>query len=95
MSSELRFDADTGCLSVTGELTIYQANAAAEGLRRAHATGALRCVDLAGVTEVDTAGLQFLLLAERLSDDESPIELVNYSHPVRDALQLSGMSRWV
>lgn len=95
MSSELQFNADTGCLTVIGELTIYQANALAEGLRSAHSTGALRRVDLTGVTEVDTAGLQFLLLAERLSDEESPLELVNYSHPVRDALQLSGMSRWV
>lgn len=95
MSSELQFNADSGCLTVTGELTIYQANAAAEGLRAAYASGALRRVDLSKVTEVDTAGLQFLLLAERLSDDERPVELVSCSHPVRDALELSGMSRWV
>lgn len=92
MSSALRFDADTGCITVAGELTIYQANAAAENLRSAFASGSLRRIDLAGVTELDTAGLQLLLMAERLpADGEGLVELVNHSQPVRDLLEVLGV----
>ena len=92
MSSALQFDADTGCIRVVGELTIYQANAAAESLRSAFESGSLRQVDLAGVTELDTAGLQLLLMAERPpANGEAPVVLVNHSQPVRDVLELLGV----
>lgn len=92
MSSELQFDADTGCLAIIGELTIYQANAAAESLRSAHASGALREIDLSGVTELDTAGLQLLLTADRLAGNGGPpVALINHSQPVLDVLELSGV----
>lgn len=92
MSDALQFDADTGCITVAGELTIYQANAAAESLRSAFASGSLRRIDLAGVTELDTAGLQLLLMAERLpANGEALVALVNHSQPVRDVLELLGV----
>lgn len=92
MSSALHFNEDTGCLAINGELTIYQANAATEALRSAFASGALREIDLAGVTEMDTAGLQLLLVAGRLTGNgEVPVALVNHSQPVGDVLELSGL----
>lgn len=92
MSNAVQFDADTGCMTVAGELTIYQANAAAESLRSAFASGSLRSIDLAGVTELDAAGLQWLLMAERLpANAEEPVALVSHSQQVRDVLELLGM----
>lgn len=91
MSSAFTFDADTGSLSIQGELTIYQANAAVESLRGAVATGTLAQVDLGGVTELDTAGLQWLLLVQRLrGPDERPVALVNHSQPVLEVLDMAG-----
>jgi len=92
MSAFLDFNAETGCLSFHGELTIYEANAASENLCKAFGTGDLRHVDLAGVTELDTAGLQILLLARTLRTpaDES-VSLVNHSEAVREVLGLTGL----
>lgn len=92
MSSGFEFTGDAGCLVIKGELTIYQANEAAESLRGAFATGALERIDLAGVTELDCAGLQLLLVANRLRvDDKKSVCLVNASQPVRDAMALCGL----
>ncbi len=89
MSEFLEFDEESGCLSVLGELTIYQANAATEGLRSAFASWSLSRIDLAGVSEVDTAGLQWLLVASRLpASGAESVTLVNHSQPVLDALAL-------
>ncbi len=92
MSDFLHFDEESGCLAVLGELTIYQANAAMEGLRSAFASWNLSKIDLAGVTEVDTAGLQWLLVASHLSaNSEESVILVNHSQPVIEVLALLGM----
>ncbi|TGG95789.1 STAS domain-containing protein [Natronospirillum operosum] len=92
MKDTLRFSPESGCLAVVGELTIYQAKAAAEGLRSAFASGQLRHVDLAAVTELDAAGLQWLLVAARLTvNDGEPVTLTNHSEPVCDALALAGI----
>ena len=86
MSSGFEFTGDAGCLVIKGELTIYQANEAAESLRGAFATGALER------TELDCAGLQLLLVANRLRvDDKKSVCLVNASQPVRDAMALCGL----
>lgn len=90
MSSVADFDNDTGCLSFRGELTIYEANAASEHLCQAFASGGLRSVDLGGVTELDTAGLQILLLARRLEVSGSQtVALVNHSEAVREVFELA------
>lgn len=89
MSAIADFDAGTGCLSFRGELTIYEANSASEHLCRAFASGELRHVDLGGVTELDTAGLQILLLARRLEVSGSQtVALVNHSEAVREVFEL-------
>lgn len=93
MNNNCEFNPDTGCLIITGELTIYQANATAEELRGAYASGALKKIDLSRVTELDTAGLQLLLVAERLPGNEETVVLVNYSEPVQAVLKLAGVRR--
>ncbi|BES69083.1 hypothetical protein RE428_01010 [Marinobacter nanhaiticus D15-8W] len=93
MNGSARFDADKGCLVIEGELTIYQASEVSEALRNAFDTGKLRHIDLSGVTELDTAGLQLLLLAKRLrTPRDEAIEVLNYSQPVWDMLSLAGVA---
>ena len=85
------FDSRTGILSFQGELTIYEANAASEILCEAFASGKLCKVDLAAVSELDSAGLQILLLARTLrAPDKDCVELVNHSEAVADVLELTG-----
>ncbi|WP_191965199.1 STAS domain-containing protein [Marinobacter halotolerans] len=94
MSAFIDFSAETGCLAVHGELTIYQANTASEYLCKAFGSGELRHVDLAGVTELDTAGLQILLLARSLRTPANvPVSLVNPSDAVRDVMELAGLEQ--
>lgn len=54
-----------GTLKAVGELTIYHAASARTALQEAMAGPASLDLDLAGVTELDTAGVQVLLWAKR------------------------------
>jgi anti-anti-sigma factor len=50
---------------VAGEMTIYQAAEMKQKLLRSLARSAEMEIDLSGVSEIDTAGFQLLLLAKR------------------------------
>ncbi|MBN8238334.1 STAS domain-containing protein [Marinobacter hydrocarbonoclasticus] len=92
MSNAQELDAETGCLSIRGELTIYVANAAFESLSRAFTSGNLSRVDLSGVTELDTSGLQIVLMARTLrAASGEPVSLVDQSDAVRECLELAGL----
>lgn len=54
-------------LRIEGELTIFRA---AEWLHALRARPAATVIDLSGVTEIDTAGVQLLLLARREAEAE-------------------------
>jgi len=78
---------DTSTLCLEGELTIYNAADAkarlAEVLGR---PGGLE-VDLSAVTEVDSAGLQLLILARREADRlGKPLHCLGISPAVRETL---------
>lgn len=88
------FDNRTGVLSFRGELTIYEANAASGMLCEAFASGNLRKVDLAAVSELDSAGLQILLLARTLTaPDKKCVELINHSVAAAEVLELAGLEQ--
>jgi len=81
---EKRDDADY----VRGEMTIYNAAALKAALFSSASQGP-RCIDLADVSEFDTAGLQLLLMAERECNARGEAFLVrNPSPAVRQALDL-------
>lgn len=80
------FDRDAGCLFISGELTIYQAAQARTQLLKALESGSLQSLDLAGVTEIDSAGLQLLICVRKLLSPAPTI--INASEPVRSALAL-------
>ncbi len=82
-------DGGQQCLHITEELTIYTAAAIKAVLQAALASPGLTAVDLAGVTEIDTAGLQVLLAAQRSATAQGrPLGLGGCSDAVRDGLAL-------
>lgn len=79
-------------LIIEGELTIFTA---AE--RKTHFLDFLKSgnvleIDLANVTEIDTAGLQLLMLIEReAAQAGKSLRFVTYSKAVLDALELANL----
>lgn len=75
-------------LTLEGEVTIYQAEALArEVLPRLDAEGQL-VLDLAGVTELDSSGVQLLLLAKRERDRAGGgLSLVHHSDAVVEVFE--------
>lgn len=94
MNSVVNFNADEGCLRFEGELTVYSIGEATQAFRSAVDQGALSRVDLSGVTDLDTAGLQLLVLAKRISSSEGEgIKLVNHSEAVLRLVELAGLAQ--
>lgn len=87
MSETFEFDNTKGLLTVTGELTIYQMTDALDALRAAAASDVLCEIDLTGVTEMDCAGLQWLIQAERLAGSKTEASLVIQKNALINDLQ--------
>lgn len=75
---------------INGEMTIYSATALKADLFAALAAEpASSCVDLAAVPEIDTTGVQLLIMAQRVCTARgAPLSLANPSVAVREALEL-------
>jgi anti-anti-sigma factor len=84
--------AATSVLRIEGELTIYQA---VDLKQRLFAEPAPVEIDLAGVTEIDTAGLQLLLLARKNAlATGRELRLVRHSPAVIDLFDLLDVAGW-
>ncbi len=76
-------------LSIDGELSIYRAAELKPLILQAVAASRELEIDLSGVTECDTAGVQLLLLAKRSAAEAGhALRLVRHSAVVVDVLQL-------
>lgn len=77
-------------LKLAGELTIYTAAEARTGLaERLERKGPLPELDLSGVEELDTAGLQVLLWAKReAAAHDKPLPFANHSPAVVEVFDL-------
>ncbi|HTP97666.1 MAG TPA: STAS domain-containing protein [Burkholderiales bacterium] len=74
-------------LRIEGELTIYRAAELKQPLLGAHR------IDLSGVSEIDTAGVQVLLLAQRTAQArEHELRIVAVSSAVAEVLELLGLA---
>jgi anti-anti-sigma factor len=81
------------CLAVEGEMTIYRAAELKPALLDFVLAQAAPALDLAGVTEFDSAGAQLLLVARRQAARLGKrLELRGASPAVRDAFALLGLS---
>lgn len=82
-------------LRVQGELNIYRAVELKEALLTRLAPSLALQVDLSGVTELDTAGLQVLMLAKNTARSlGGDLNLVAHSPAVVDVLELLNLSSW-
>lgn len=79
---------------IEGEMTIYHASSLKERLVGALGGGTDPSprLDLSRVTEIDTAGLQLILMARRLARARGrSLAVVEASPPVADLLRLCGL----
>lgn len=76
-------------LCVQGEMVVYKAQALKESLLPALGNAAGLQLDMSGVTELDTAGLQLLILLKREADEaKKTIKLKNCSVPAMEVFRL-------
>lgn len=81
-------------VSLDGELTILTASDQLQRLRQELAAGSGFRLDLSGITEFDTAGLQLLLLARREAERlGSALTFVDPSEPVREVFGVVQLSQ--
>lgn len=94
---EFQFEHRDGRWWAAGDMTIYFAAQMKEQLLGAmQARGADVLLDLSQVVELDTCGVQILLMAERLvAKDGCHFDLVEPSVAARDALHLCGLDELV
>ena len=72
-----------------GELSIYRADELKHALIEPLRAGVRLVVDLAAVTELDTCGLQLLMLAKRTAQAvQAELQLVSHSAPVIEVFEL-------
>ena len=88
-----KIESMTGGIRVTGEMTVYTASQIKQPLVDAIAHGPANVrLDLSGVTEFDTAGMQLLLMIYReLHASGRSLELGPESDIVHDVLRLCGV----
>lgn len=85
--------ASANVLRVQGEMTIYRAAELAPACLGRLGEKPTTQVDLSEVTEIDTAGLQLLLMMNRIAVAAgAPLRIVNPSSCVRDVLALCNVT---
>lgn len=95
MDIEDRRDGERWTLALAGELTIYAAAEAKAPLLAPLAECGELVIDLAGVSEIDSAGLQLLLLARREAEAAGrPLRFADASPAVAELVALYGLTAW-
>ena len=89
MKSSVRSKKQTGHLALTGELTIYEA-ARLKSLLLEHLNANEKVeIDLSGITELDSAGVQLMLMLRREAEvSNKPLHWIQHSHAVSQVLAL-------
>ncbi len=81
-------------LRLEGELSIYRAAELKTVLLEALAQGALE-IDLSAVSDIDTAGVQLLMLAKKTAQqNQHTLRLAGHSPAVLDAFELLNLAAW-
>lgn len=83
-------------LALGGPMTIYEAAEHKRELLAALAAGGGLELDLSGVDEIDTAGLQLLVLARREgARTGQPVRITGHGPALTEALGCYGLSHWI
>lgn len=81
-------------LAIQGEMTIYTALEQKEALSAHLKSSQELQIDLSGVSEIDSAGLQLLLFIKReTSAQQMKLSLVQHSQAVVEVLELLNLSK--
>lgn len=88
-STPVNADANIVKIALTGELTIYMVVEIKERLAEAMKVADQIEVDLSGITEMDTAGLQLMLIAKNNPGKE--VRFVNHSPAVLRLVDLANL----
>ncbi|MGV8891582.1 MAG: STAS domain-containing protein [Burkholderiaceae bacterium] len=95
MTSEEKHQIDFQVLRIQGELTIYRATELKQVLLAALAKPSSLEVDLSSVTEIDTAGVQLLMLAKKTAQaQQCELRLVAHSPAVTDVFELLNLAAY-
>jgi anti-anti-sigma regulatory factor len=94
MGIKVATESGLSSVSVDGELTIYTVSELKESFLPLFKNNKNFEINLAAVTEVDGAGVQFLMALKSMSAkaDDMAIKFVAHSEPVVDALELLDLS---
>lgn len=85
---------DTKSWAPTGAWTVYEAAATWETLKTHAETSGQLELDLGAITDIDTTGVQLLIMARRLCRQRGgELRLLGCSEPVRQAMRLYGYGR--
>ncbi|WP_260954607.1 STAS domain-containing protein [Pseudomonas citri] len=80
-------------IAIEGELSIYTAVQWKKRLDELISEGASLELDLSAVQELDTAGLQLLIMAKKtVAARSGQLRLSNHSHAVLEVFELCGMA---
>ncbi|HSW03992.1 STAS domain-containing protein [Aquabacterium sp.] len=83
------------CLRLEGELCIVDSAPAKAALLQALDAAAELDIDLAGVSAIDTAGLQLLIAAKRAAGTAGKtLRLVGHSAPALELIELYDLASW-
>ncbi len=81
-------------LALVGEFCVFNAAEVKPQLFELIQAGAAQEIDLSQVSEIDTAGVQLLLMAKRVAASvERELVLVNHSEAVLEIIELLNLSR--
>lgn len=83
------------CLHLAGEMTIYGAAELKPALLYALGHSEEIEIDLADISEIDTSGVQLLMLMKReAADAGKALRLVGHSPAVLEVFELLGLGNW-
>lgn len=89
MATQIQMSDDGHQLTISGELTIYGVAEVKQQLWQALTSRDELDVDLAAVEEIDTAGLQLLLMSKRIPGRQ--VRYLNHSPAVLQLIELSNV----
>ncbi|MDH4199499.1 MAG: STAS domain-containing protein [Spirochaetia bacterium] len=92
MDIETTKTGDVCVISLKGDLNIYSSPALCEELKSIFEKCAKVALDLAGVSEMDTSGLQCLLAAKKYSfKNQKAFKIINHSPAIIKMIDLLGL----
>lgn len=90
-----KLNADQTKMCLIGEMTIFHINDIKESLVKQFSEANELLIDLSGVSEIDTAGLQVLILFKNeASKKKKKLVLAEHSQPVVDILEISHLNQF-